>query len=109
MANSCPPADLSPDVDGDGDGDGDIVGYSCNAPAVSFVPFNTGGSIGPGTHRLEFFMSSQTTGGTPTPYNVTAFNFVIYDRSGKVLKTISQPSQTASLGSGGSIFYSFSF
>ncbi|HXO20026.1 MAG TPA: hypothetical protein VOA87_08895 [Thermoanaerobaculia bacterium] len=55
-------------------------------------------------------MSSQTMGGTDTRYNVMAFDVVIYDRSGKVLKTISLPSQSARLGGGRrSIVYSFSF
>jgi len=105
-AESCPAGELTPDVDADGN----IVGYTCNAPAVSSAAFDVGGNIGPGSHRLEFFMSSQTTGGTDTRYNVMAFDVVIYDRGGKVLKTISLPSQSARLGGGQrSIVYSFSF
>jgi hypothetical protein len=90
------------------DADGNVIGYACGAPASASASFSAGGSIGPGSHTLTFYMVAQAVA-PPTTYTVPAFNVVVKGADGKPLKTISLPAQTASIGSGGSIVYSFSF
>jgi hypothetical protein len=89
------------------DAAGDVIGYGCGAPASAAVSFSAGGSIGPGSHTLTFFMVAQAVA-PPTTYTVPAFNLVVKGPDGKPLKTISLPAQTASIGDGGSIVYGFS-
>jgi hypothetical protein len=97
VADSCPEEDLIPQTDADGN----IVSYDCTAPAASTVTLSTEGHIGPGTHRVRFFLSSQTTTSTPTPYTVMAFTFRVCDAKGNLIKSISLPAQSARIGSTG--------
>jgi|GEM_PF-4933514 len=97
VADSCPPEDLFPETDADGN----ILSYSCSAPAVATVAFSPGGHIGPGTHRVRFFLNSQTTTSTPTSYAVMAFTLQVNDAKGNPLKSISLPAQTGRIGSTG--------
>jgi hypothetical protein len=102
VADSC--KDLQPITDSDGN----VIGYICDAPAAATVTFSAGGSIGPGSHRLEFFLLSPAQAGTAT-YTVPPFKLAVTGANGKPLTTINLPSQTASLGAGQSIVYPLSF
>ncbi|HEV3073376.1 MAG TPA: hypothetical protein VHB47_03065 [Thermoanaerobaculia bacterium] len=103
VADSCNPY-LEPVFDADGN----VIGYICSEPAAAAVKLSAGGSIGPGSHRLEFFLVSQAQT-TPAPYTVPAFTLAIKGPDGKLLATVNLPSQTASLGAGQSIVYPVSF
>jgi hypothetical protein len=106
IADSCPQNDQYPITDVDGN----ILGDGCTAPPVRTVAFSAGNNTAPGSHHLDFFMSSQSTAGTPTPYQVAAFTLTIVGSGGKVIKTIPLPAMSGSLGGGrGSITYIFSF
>jgi hypothetical protein len=101
VADSCPAGDDFPDFDPDGN----QVGSSCSAPAVPTATLSTAGHIGPGTHTMRFFMSSETT--TRAPYSVLPFTIRVIDQNGVHLPDINLPGQSGTLGSGGSIVYSF--
>jgi hypothetical protein len=90
------------------DSDGNVIGYSCEAPPAATVTLSGGGNISPGSHRLEFYMALPAQA-APALYTVPPFNLVVKGSGGKPLQTISLPSQTASLGAGGSIVYMVSF
>jgi hypothetical protein len=90
------------------DSDGNVIGYYCDAPPAATVAFIAGGSIGPGSHRLEFYLVSQAQA-VPATYTVPAFKLVVNGPDGKLLTTVNLPSQTASIGAGGSISYTVSF
>jgi len=102
VADSC--KDFQPITDSDGN----VIGMFCDAPATATATFNAGGSIGPGSHRLEFVLVSPALAGTAA-YTVPPFTVAITGADGKPLTTINLPSQTASLGAGGSIVYPLSF
>ncbi len=97
VADSCPADDLFPQTDSDGN----ILSYDCTAPAASTVALGSEGRIGPGTHRVRFFLNYQTTTSTPTPYTVMAFTFQVSDTKGNLIKSISLPAQSARIGSTG--------
>jgi hypothetical protein len=101
VADSCPAGDDFPDFDPDGN----QVGSSCSAPAVPTATLSTAGHIGPGTHTMRFFMSSETT--TRAPYTVLPFTVRVIDQNGVHLPDINLPGQSGTLASGGSIVYSF--
>jgi hypothetical protein len=103
VADSCPDADEFPDFDPDGN----QVGTSCSAPAVATATLSTAGHIGPGTHTMRFFISSQTTNYTRTPYTVLPFTIRVVDQNGVHLPDINLAGQAASLQVGGSIDYTF--
>jgi hypothetical protein len=102
VADSC--RDLQPIFDADGN----VIGFICDAPPNATATFNAGGSIAPGSHRLEFFLVSPAQAGAAT-YTVPPFKLAVTGANGKPLTTIDLPSQTASLGVGGSIVYTVSF
>ncbi len=103
VADSCPNADLNPEVDGDGN----IIGYFCTKGASTSAILSAAGAIGPGSHTLRFFISEQTTAYAPTPYTVAAFTIGVRDTTGKLLKSVNLPAQTANLKVGDSMIYLF--
>jgi hypothetical protein len=102
-ADSCPQDDLVPQTDGDGN----VTSYVCEAPSTSAASLSAAGHIGPGGHRLLFFISQQETNYTPTPYTVAAFTITVNDASGRLLKTISLPAESGNLAVGQSLVYMF--
>jgi hypothetical protein len=108
--DSCPPQYQSPTLDTNGDPDG----FVCVAPPVASVPLVSSGAIGPGNHQLIMLLSQISPNAQLNPYTMAAFNIVIHSPTGALLKTISLPSQTATLGPGSNggpreILYGFSF
>jgi len=89
------------------DSDGNIVSDLCIDGSFASMTLSAAGSIGPGSHSMGFFIS-QTTGPSHGTYTVAAFTIEVRDANGALLKSISLPAQTASLGTGGSIRYAFS-
>jgi len=103
VEDSCPNADLELQFDGDGN----IIGSFCTAGPSNSVYLSAAGNIGPGSHTMRFFISEQTTAYSPTPYTVAAFTIEVRDASGKLLKSINLPAQTANLKVGDSMSYLF--
>lgn len=105
VANSCQ-ADLVPQFDADGN----FPGNDCQGPESSSATVSATGNIGPGSHHLELDLSTFAANGVPAPYTVPAFNIVISDANGKLLKTTNLPTQTVTLTlHANSISYAFSF
>lgn len=84
----------------------DNVSYLCTDGSVASLSLSAAGSIGPGSHSMGFSIT-QTSGPSNGIYTVAAFTIEVRDANGALLKSISLPAQTASLGTGGSIKYSF--
>lgn len=78
----------------------------CDGPTIS--SYSSSGPIGPGAHTLRFYLVEEVGSGV-YPFNVAAFNVLIHDQNGKLLKTISPPSQTVALPEGKAIIYTFSY
>ena len=86
--------------------DGATAGInSPTAPAASVV-LNVTGTATAGSHTLAFLIVMQTS--TPNNYTVTAPTIQVFDLNAKPLKTITLPTQSATLATGGMISYSFS-
>jgi hypothetical protein len=82
-----------------------VVISSPTAPAASVV-LNVTGTATPGPHTLAILIVAQTS--TPTSYTVTTPTIQVFDLNAKLLKTITLPTTTATLATGGTISYSFS-
>jgi hypothetical protein len=100
LADSCPQQYIVAQPDSDGN-----ITFDCQAPAVSAVTLSWEGKIGGGTHTILFFISSQTTGASPSPYTVAAFTFQVRDAQGNLIKSIRLPTQSGNFANGQSIVY----
>jgi hypothetical protein len=101
-ADSCPPADVIPDYDGNGV----PTSYSCSVPSFSTVLLSAKDQIAPGSHILRISIVQQPSNVFST-YKVDAFTIQVSDASGKLLKSINVPAQTARLMVGQEFDFSF--
>ena len=87
--------------------DGATAVIFSQATPVASAPLGTTGQAGGGPHSLQVLLVGQTTS-TPTSYTVASATIQVFDLNRTLLKTITLPNQTAVLGTGSSISYSFS-
>jgi len=86
--------------------DGGTASIVAPSPAASTQTLGTSGQAGSGPHTMAVTITGQTT--SPNSYTVSAATVQVFDLNRTLLKTITLPNQTAVLGTGSSISYSFS-
>lgn len=87
--------------------DGITAVVNSPSPPAATVALNVMGQATPGQHTLAVLIVMQTS--TPNSYTVAMPTIQVLDlNSGKLLKTIQLPTQTAVLATNGTISYSFS-
>ena len=86
--------------------DGGTASIIDPSPAAATGVLGTSGQAGSGPHTMAVAITGQTT--SPSSYTVSLASVQVFDLNRTLLKTIMLPNQTATLGTGSSIGYSFS-
>ncbi len=87
--------------------DGAVAADAPSSTAVSLASLNVSGSASTGSHTLGFLIASQTS--TPNTYTVPTPDIEIYEVNGVLVNDLRLTTQQASLATGQSITYTFSF
>lgn len=86
--------------------DGGTASIIAPSPPAATGTLGTSGQAGSGPHTMSVAITGQTT--SPNSYTVSMATVQVFDLNRTLLKTITLPTQTAVLATGGSISYSFS-